>query len=262
MKLKFWAVLLLCLSTIGEAAAADAGLRYINARGRIKCGTNLASPAYASQDENGMWKGFDVDMCQAISIAIFGAPDKYEMVDVRTDQIAKYLKSGRIDVMMGGSSLAASAEARSKFAPAAILYYDKQVFLARKAQGAKSMEDYRFANVCVVNESNDTNNVEDMGSLFSFCDGLTDLTSGRQTRLVPTGIVEALSEAGLQASYYPGQLKVLQPIFEAAIKQDRPDLLEMAQGQAAQSSPKGQTRAIVTKLFDDLKNLWSECDAD
>ena len=91
---------------------------------------------------------------------------------------------------------------------------------------------------------------------------LSDLTSGRQTRLVPTGIVEALSDAGLQASCYPGQLKVLQPIFDAAIKQDRPDLLEMALGQAAQSSPKGATRAIVTKLFDDLKNLWSECDAD
>ena len=91
---------------------------------------------------------------------------------------------------------------------------------------------------------------------------LTDLTSGRQTRLVSTGIVEALSAAGLQASYYPGQLKVLQPIFEAAIKQDRPDLLEMALGQAAQSSLKETTRAIVTKLFDDLKNLWSECDAD
>lgn len=167
MKLRSFVTAVFCCLWAAEAMAVDPGLRYIQARGRLLCGTNTDAPAYAAKDENGMWKGFDVDMCQAISIAIFGAPDKYEMVDVRTDQIAKYLKSGRIDVMMGGSSLAASAEARSKFAPAAILYYDKQVFLARKAQGAKSMEDYRFANVCVVNESNDTNNVEEFSARYN-----------------------------------------------------------------------------------------------
>ncbi len=167
MKLKFWAVLLLCLSTIGEAAAADAGLRYINARGRIKCGTNLASPAYASQDENGMWKGFDVDLCQALSIAVFGMPDKYEMVDVRADQVSKMLKTGRIDVMMGGSALSAAAEATGQFAPATVAYYDKQIFLARDAEKAKSMEDFRFANVCVVTNSNDQNNVEEFSARYN-----------------------------------------------------------------------------------------------
>ncbi len=167
MKLKAFVTAMLCWLCAGEALAVDPGLRYIQTRGRLLCGTNTDAPAYASKDENGMWKGFDVDMCQALSIAVFGVPDKYEMVDVRADQVSKFLKSGRIDVMMGGASLAASAEARSKFAPAAILYYDKQVFLARKAKEAKSMEDYRFARVCVVNDSNDTNNVEEFSARYN-----------------------------------------------------------------------------------------------
>ena len=85
---------------------------------------------------------------------------------------------------------------------------------------------------------------------------LSDLGTGRLTRMVKTGIIEALEGAQLSASVYPGQLKVLAPIFEAAITQNRADLLEMALGQAAQTAPAGSTCAIVAKLIDELKSCW------
>ena len=95
---------------------------------------------------------------------------------------------------------------------------------------------------------------------IAWCDDastrLSDIGTGRLTRIIPTGIIEALSEAGLAVSPYPGQLRVLAPIFEAAVAQNRGDLLEMALGQAAQLAPQGGTCAIVTKLFDELKNYW------
>ena len=95
---------------------------------------------------------------------------------------------------------------------------------------------------------------------IAWCDDastrLSDLGTGRLTRLVKTGIIEALEEAQLPASSYPGQLKVLWPIFEAAISQNRADLLEMALGQSAQTAPGGSTCAIVAKLIEDLKNFW------
>lgn len=95
---------------------------------------------------------------------------------------------------------------------------------------------------------------------IAWCDDastrLSDIGTGRLTRIIPTGIIEALSEAGLAVSPYPGQLRVLAPIFEAAVAQNRGDLLEMALGQAAQLAPQGGTCAIVTKLIDELKNYW------
>ena len=95
---------------------------------------------------------------------------------------------------------------------------------------------------------------------IAWCDDastrLSDLGTGRATRLIKTGIIEALENAELKASAYPGQLKVLAPIFKAAVLQNRADLLQMALGQAAQSAPRGTTCAIVTKLFDDLQNCW------
>lgn len=184
MKLKILSCLLLCLFTLTNAAAAvtDPGLRYINARGKIKCGTNLSAPAYASRDEEGMWKGFDVDICQAFSAAIFGSTEKFEMVDVRADQVGAALSTGQIDIMLGGQTLAAGADVRGKAVPAGILYYDKQVFLGRQVSKSNSLEDYRFATVCVVANSNDANNVEEFSNKHNLGLKMLSLNSERRAK--------------------------------------------------------------------------------
>lgn len=168
MKLKFFISLLFCFFCINSAAAqgVDPGLRYISARGKIRCGTNLKAPSYATQDENGMWMGFDVDICQVFSIAIFGTPDNFEMVNVHTDQVAQALKSDKIDIMLGGSTIAANMDATAQMVPAELLYYDRQVFLGRQAANVNSMEDYKNATVCVVKNSNDANNVEEYSNKY------------------------------------------------------------------------------------------------
>ena len=166
MKLILSTLLFSCFFLTHNALAInpDAGLRYINSRGKVLCGTNLDAPAFASQGENGMWKGFDVDICKAFAAAILGDTNKFQMVDVRADQAGNALTTGQVDVMLGGQTLAASAEARGKAVPAAVLYYDKQIFLARQISQSNSLKDYKDAMVCVVAGSNDANNVEEFSN--------------------------------------------------------------------------------------------------
>lgn len=182
MKLKKFVWLLFCFFAVGEAVAAtpDPGLRFINSRGKIKCGTNLAAPSFAFRDEEGRWKGFDVDICQAFSVAIFGTTENFEMVDVRANQINTALSTGKIDIMLGGQALSAGAEARGNAVPAAILYYDRQVFLGRQVSQSNSLEDYRFATACVVANSNDANNVEEFSNKHNL--GLKMLTFNSEAR--------------------------------------------------------------------------------
>lgn len=87
---------------------------------------------------------------------------------------------------------------------------------------------------------------------------LSAVGTGRPSRIIPSGIIEALTDAGLPVSAYPGQLRVLEPIYRAAVLQNRADLLEMPLGQAAQGAPRGRMSEVVTQLFEDLKRLWSE----
>lgn len=161
MKFKLFSVLLCAMLFMTSHARAADGLHVINVRGKVMCGTNLSAPALVSKTEDGRWKGFDADICQAFSLAIFGQPDKFEMVDIKANEISKALRLGKIDVMLGGANISAKADMLSSYTPATLLYYDQQGFLARGNKEASSMEDFRGAKVCAVANTADYSNVED-----------------------------------------------------------------------------------------------------
>lgn len=160
MKLKtlIWSSLLLLAAT--EAFAADAGLRYIGSRGLIRCGTDLSTRSYAYKDEEKVWRGIDADLCRVFSMAIFGNSGSFEMIDVQANEISKALSSNKIDIMFGNNAMNASYEINSKANAVDIIYYDKQVFLAKPLEEeATSMAAYKGSNVCAVKNSEDLNNI-------------------------------------------------------------------------------------------------------
>lgn len=167
MKLKtlIWSSLLLLAAT--EAFAADAGLRYIGSRGLIRCGTDLSTRSYAYRDEEKVWRGIDADLCRVFSMAIFGNSGSFEMIDVQANEISKALSSNKIDIMFGNNAMNASYEINSKANAVDIIYYDKQVFLAKPLEEeATSMAAYKGSNVCAVKNSEDLNNIYEYNRKF------------------------------------------------------------------------------------------------
>ena len=167
MKLKtlIWSSLLLLAAT--EAFAADAGLRYIGSRGLIRCGTDLSTRSYAYKDEEKVWRGIDADLCRVFSMAIFGNSGSFEMIDVQANEISKDLSSNKIDIMFGNNAMNASYEINSKANAVDIIYYDKQVFLAKPLEEeATSMAAYKGSNVCAVKNSEDLNNIYEYNRKF------------------------------------------------------------------------------------------------
>lgn len=167
MKLKtlIWSSLLLLAAT--EAFAADAGLRYIGSRGLIRCGTDLSTRSYAYKDEEKVWRGIDADLCRVFSMAIFGNSGSFEMIDVQANEISKALSSNKIDIMFGNNAMNASYEINSKANAVDIIYYDKQVFLAKPLEEeATSMATYKGSNVCAVKNSEDLNNIYEYNRKF------------------------------------------------------------------------------------------------
>lgn len=145
---------ILCLLS-APAAAEDMGLRFARSHGEVRCGSDLSTKVFAYKDNGGDWRGFDADMCRALSWAIFGKGDRFKIVDVQANEINKALAAHKIDIMFGNAPLSAENEIKGQAAAAELLYYDKQMFLARTKEGATSMEDYRGSNVCVLSDSED-----------------------------------------------------------------------------------------------------------
>ena len=49
-------------------------------RGYLICGVSEPRIGFADIDENSNWNGFDIDICRAVAVAIFGDPNKVEFI--------------------------------------------------------------------------------------------------------------------------------------------------------------------------------------
>ena len=155
MKLKLCLLSILFSTLVGNAVAADAGLRYINTRGNVRCGTPNDNQIFAYKDEDGVWQGISVEVCRMISTAVFGRSDRIQMVQVPEVLVSKALATNKIDVMIGGLPYSATNEISTKAAPVDILYYDRLTFLSRAAGKAKSMKDFKGERVCIAQDPDD-----------------------------------------------------------------------------------------------------------
>ena len=167
MKLRaFFFSLVLCLSA-STVLANDAGLRFIKTRGYVVCGTDLSSKTLAYKDEEGFWKGIDADICRNFSQAILGSDDAFRLKNIPANQAAYALNNNKIDFMLGNSTLSAKQEIASPVAAVDVLYYDKQIFASRQATNASSMEDFKGAKVCVLDNSIDMANLNEYNHRYA-----------------------------------------------------------------------------------------------
>ena len=138
--------------TMHISSFASADINEIRQRKYLICGTDTSYKSLAFlQDKS--WQGFDVDICRAISTAIFGNDKNFKMLSVKKTDIGPYLSSGKIDIMLGNTTLSSTDEFSNKVQPVDILYYDRQIFASRKPTSATSMLDFKDTKVCVLRSS-------------------------------------------------------------------------------------------------------------
>ena len=96
-RLGFIAILIVTLFTITAATAGT--LQDVKAKGYIATGVNEGLFGFSKPDEKGVWRGLDVDTARAISVAVFGSPDKLKFVPLTAKTRFTALQSGEIDVL-------------------------------------------------------------------------------------------------------------------------------------------------------------------
>ena len=160
-------ILVLLFSFVFDAKANDAGLRHIVARGKVLCGTDLQGGVQAYKDEDDIWRGIDVDLCKVFSYALLGRNDAFEMVHVDNNKVENALTKNRVDIMFGQVPYSPKIDLRKKIAPAALLYYDRQVLLVKRIDDANSMEGYKGKRICVEQASEYYANMQEYDRKYS-----------------------------------------------------------------------------------------------
>jgi general L-amino acid transport system substrate-binding protein len=129
-------------------AATAATLDQVKARGELICGANPSLAGFGLPDDQGVYKGLDVDECRAIAAAIFNDPNKVKYLPINAKDRPTILASGQIDVLIRNTTWTLSRETGGMFFTG-INYYDGQGFMVRKKLGVDSALKLDGASVCV-----------------------------------------------------------------------------------------------------------------
>ena len=135
--------------SVAGALTANAGtLDQVKARGQLICGANPGLAGFGLPNDQGVYKGLDVDECRAIAAAIFNDPNKVKYLPINAKDRPTILASGEIDVLIRNTTWTLSRETGGMFFTG-INFYDGQGFMVRKKLGVNSALKLDGASVCV-----------------------------------------------------------------------------------------------------------------
>src|SRR3984893_2427284 len=195
---------------LGLAGAAPAGptLDKVKQAGQISCGVGTGIAGFGAPDSQGRWAGFNIDICRALSAAIFGVADKVKYVPLTAQQRFTALQSGEVDIVSNNTTdtLQRDTALGLNFAP--VVFYDGQGFMVAKKLGLKGAKELNGATICVAPGTTTELNLADYfraNKLESkpvviekvdelraaFCSGRCDALTGDASALNATRIAQA-----------------------------------------------------------------------
>ena len=149
---KFFATCAVTIATFAAGSAlAQSGktLDQVKQRGFLTCGVNPGLAGFGLPDDKGAWSGLDVDLCRAITSAIFNDPNKVKFIPLTAKDRFTALQSGEIDVLIRNGTWTQSREADLGLLFTGTNYYDGQGFMVRKKLNINSALELNGASVCV-----------------------------------------------------------------------------------------------------------------
>lgn len=133
-------------------AFADAGptLKEVQERGSLNCtGHNGSWLGFAEVDDEGNWTGLDVDLCRAVSVAIFGDLDSLNVVPVSWAQRWPSLQSGDVDLVIKASGGTFSRDTELGLQFSRPYYLGTTVVMVHKDLEVEKFEDLDGGSVCI-----------------------------------------------------------------------------------------------------------------
>ena len=122
----------------------------VKERGYLRCGVSEPFAGFAYVDTNDNWSGFDVDVCRAISSAIFSNPDKVEYITTTNRSRFPILAGGEVDLLSRVTTWTFSRDVNLGFEFTGINFFDGQGFMVKSSLGIISAKELDGASICII----------------------------------------------------------------------------------------------------------------
>ena len=153
--------LVLAAAMTAAGAAQGAVLDQVKAKGFVQCGVSQGLPGFSSPDDKGTWTGLDVDVCRAMAAAIFDDPTKVKYTPLSAKDRFTALQSGEIDVLSRNTTWTLDRDGKMGLNFTAVVYYDGQGFMVKKALKVNSALELSGATICTQTGTTTELNVAD-----------------------------------------------------------------------------------------------------
>ena len=140
----------LMMGATAPAAFAQDTLATVKERGMLNCQVGLPTPGFYALAEDGTWSGMDVDICRAVSAAIFGEPDKVEYQSVTSAVRFTALANAESDMLSRTTTWTAVRDTQLGLDFTYMNFFDGQGFLVPADSGITSTLELDGATVCVL----------------------------------------------------------------------------------------------------------------
>ncbi len=121
----------------------------VRTRGYVVCAAANPLPGFAQVSPEGLWSGFDIDLCRALSAAIFGSPSQVEFRPLSGQSRFAHLQNGDVDLVVRNAAWTMSRDTQYGATYVATSFFDCQAFMVREQLGAVSAFELEDVTVCV-----------------------------------------------------------------------------------------------------------------
>ena len=135
-------------ATLSPAQAGET-LNGIKNKGFIQCGVNTGLPGFGNPDDEGNWRGIDIDVCRGIAAAVFGDPEKVKYTPLTAKERFTALQSGEVDVLSRNTTWTLARDTALGLDFTGVTFYDGQGFMVPASLGVQSALELDGASVCV-----------------------------------------------------------------------------------------------------------------
>ncbi len=143
-------------------AGAQAGvLETVKDRGQLVCGTSPGVPGFSLPDSQGQWTGLDVDLCRAVSAAVFNDPTKVKFIPLNPKDRFSVVQSGEVDVLSRQTTWTLSRDTTLGLFFSPITYYDGQALMVRSSLNIKSAKELNGGSICIQGGTTSELNIAD-----------------------------------------------------------------------------------------------------
>lgn len=133
----------------------------VKARGYLICASTKPMAGFAQVSAEGLWSGFDVDICRALAAGIFGDPSKVEFRPLSGETRFAYLTMGDVDVIVRNSAWTMSRDTDYDATYVGPAFYDGLAFMVSNRISVVSAYELDDIKICATSDSEDLGLVRD-----------------------------------------------------------------------------------------------------